>query len=142
MTGELRAIPFIGGKRYRIDREGRLYQERICAKGRQRRFPSWSRIDGLTLTAAKLLARRSLRFPFELTGPSSIVREGVAEPFLAVECVLFDLHAPTDRAAYRSGELRAVGDLNTGWYRIDRADGRALLFHGPSLAAEIFEGSD
>jgi phenylacetate-coenzyme A ligase PaaK-like adenylate-forming protein len=48
----------------------------------------------------------------------------------------------TFRAAYCGGECRAVGDLDAGWYRIDLPDGRAFLFHGPSVAALTFEAKD
>jgi hypothetical protein len=144
---ELRPIPFIEDARYGIDRQGRVHSLKE-AKGRARGIviAKWSPCVPLSLAKAGNFARVSAGYPFALVFDTTEVvlqlhqdgrREEFERPYRAAECIRHNKNASPERAFFKGGSVRATGDLTDGWYCID-ANGSMHIFHGPSVAAEVF----
>jgi len=145
---ELRPIPFIESPNYRIDRQGRVHSLKK-AKGRARSLPAatkWSPCVPLSLARASDFARVSAGYRFALVIDTSEVilvhhpdgrREERERPYRAAECIRHNPNDPPGQASLKGGSVRATGDLEHGWYCIEAA-GSKHLFHGPSVAAEVF----
>lgn len=144
---KLRTIPFVESADCRIDRQGRVHSLKR-AKGRARGLAAakWSLCAPLALDQATHFARVTMDYPFELVveEPEVIIvlhadgrREEFKQPYKGAECIRHNSKDPPERAGFKGGSVRAVGDLTRDWYCID-ADGTKHLFHGPSVAAEVF----
>ena len=144
---ELRPIPFVESPNYRLDRQGRVHSLRK-AKGRARGLlaAKWSPCDPLSLARASDFARVSAGYHFALVFDTTEVvlrihqdgrREEYERPYRAAECIRHTPNDAPERAFLKGGSVRATGDLEHGWYCID-ANGSKHLFHGPSVAAEVF----
>lgn len=143
---ELRPIPFIESPNYRIDRKGRVHSLKTARRPRGLLAVKWSPCDPLSLAQASNFARVSAGYPFALVVDTSEViltlypdgrREEREQPYRAAECIRHNPNDSPGRASFKGGSVRAAGDLDHGWYCID-ANGSKHLFHGPSVAAEVF----
>jgi hypothetical protein len=146
---ELRPIEFIQDDRYRIDRSGTVHALKE-SKGRARGLAGlkWKPCEPLTLTKARNLARNTLDYPFELVMQTTRVvllihEDGRmlerVEPFLAAECIRHDPATPEGEAQWKGHPVTAVGNLEAGWFHLKTKANVVHMFHGESLAAELFK---
>lgn len=144
---ELRPIPFVESLNYRIDRQGRVHSLRK-AKGRARGHLAvkWSPCEPLSLAHAGNFARVSAGYHFALVFDTTevVVRlfqdgrhEEYERPYRAAQCIRHNANDSPEHALFKGASVRATGNIEIGWYCID-ADGSKHLFHGPSVAAEVF----
>lgn len=148
---ELRPIEFIQDDRYRIDRSGAVYKLKAVDRGRGRVFAKWEPCTPLAFTKARNLASKTLEYPFELLmhmtrvelliHPDGRMLERVV-PFHGAECIRHDPATPKGEAQWKGPTVAAVGDLKVGWYCVECTGKVVHLFHGESVAAELFKQSD
>jgi len=149
---ELRPIEFIQDDRYRIDRSGTVHALKE-SKGRARGLAGlkWKQCNSLTLTKARNLASKTLEYPFDLvmhtTQPVFLIHPDGRmlerlEPFLAAECIRHDPATPKGEAQWKGHPVTAVGNLDAGWYCVESKGKVVHLFHGESVAAELFKQND
>jgi len=103
-------------------------------------------VQPLSLSTATDFARVSAGYPFELVIDMTKVtlvicedgrREERERPYRAAKCIRHNPNDPPERAFWKGGSVHAIGDLERDWYFID-ANGTKHLFHGPSVAADVF----
>ena len=151
---ELRPIPFIDGEQFRIDREGCVHtrRERPRHGRRDSRSPSpgrmtirWEPCTPIPITEARKLGARRVRdggdlvipsheVPFKLPGGGTQSLTTLA----AVRRVSYLPKPPVDAELLIGEVMQAHGDVDTNWFCVTSADGMVHLFHGPSVAREVF----
>ena len=136
---ELREIPFVGDATYRIARDGSMWR----VKGSTPRA-----IATLTLVEAAKDSRTNAQHSFDLViegvsdeGDPCAMAQHVTHVHTPFETRTVAGHEVRVRAELQGGDFPLVGDPAVGWacIRIHHPGGdRVHIFHGPSVAAEIF----
>jgi hypothetical protein len=148
---ELRRIPFIGGDGFRIDREGAVFK-RQESRGRSRGSKSiaWVLCKPISLDEAVGFAKSRARDEgTKLVIPArqvsiDIPSGGTWSRILptAVRRVSYLANPPVDAGLLIGEAMQARGDLDSNWFFVTNADRWAHLFHGPSVARDVFAVSD
>lgn len=151
---ERRPIPFVDGEQFRIDREGCVYGRRERPRHGRRdsrsRSPgsisiAWEPRKPISLEAARQLGRsrgrdggelviRSREYPFKMPGGETL---SMTKP-ASVRRVSYLPKPPVDAELLIGEVMQAHDDVDINWFCITSADGMVHLFHGPSVAREVF----
>ncbi|MFO0963227.1 MAG: hypothetical protein U0625_10025 [Phycisphaerales bacterium] len=159
---ERRPIPMLEDSSVVIDRAGRVFCMKLGDPRRGARAVRYEESHPHPIAEAGRLAKRSLdfRLPLLWEGDVPVFRtyaDGREEEILRFEhrtfVVRFDKSRPNDTRRPVPGfpgefiesgfswgctTIPLRGDWQTGWVRVDTPAGIAWLFHGPSMAGEIF----
>ena len=151
---ELRLIPFIDGELFRINREGCVHTRRESPRHGRRdsrsRSPgrvsiTWKPCTPIPLKEARELGASRARDGGDLLIPShEVIRklpgggtQSRTTP-AAVRRVSYLPKPPVDAELLIGEVMQAHGDVDTNWFCVTSADGMVHLFHGPSVAREVF----